>query len=240
MFAGPNGSGKTTVKNGLGRPDSWLGLYFNPDEIEKSIQTTGQLSVKDLRLPVSTASIQRHFSESSFLAQKRPDFDSVALQIERDAITFSGKMDSYIASVMAGYLRRVAMEAGASFSFETVMSSRDKVELLADARTRGYRTYLYFIATEDPEINVSRVAQRVSEGGHDVPAEKVVSRYHRSISLLGEAIKYVNRGFLFDTSSREPWYFGETTDGKTINLKDDVIPAWFGPIWETFDKSDGG
>ena len=34
MFAGPNGSGKTTIKNGISRPPDWFGIYVNPDELE--------------------------------------------------------------------------------------------------------------------------------------------------------------------------------------------------------------
>ena len=41
MFAGPNGSGKTTVKNALQRPAPWFGLYINPDELEQAVRASG-------------------------------------------------------------------------------------------------------------------------------------------------------------------------------------------------------
>lgn len=66
----------------------------------------------------------------------------------------------------------------------------------------GYRTYLYYIATEDPRINVSRVKYRVTRGGHDVPEEKTVNRYHASLALLREAIRYSNRAYIFDIRER--------------------------------------
>ena len=62
------------------------------------------------------------------------------------------------------------------------MSDPGKVEVLRQAKGLGFRTYLYYVATDAPEINVSRVSLRVSQGGHDVPVDKIVSRYHRSLS----------------------------------------------------------
>jgi predicted ABC-type ATPase len=92
------------------------------------------------------------------------------------------------------------LERRASFSFETVMSSPDEVALLEKARSLGYRSYLYFIATEDPQINIARVKSRVHLGGHDVPVDKIVSRYARSLDLLLPAIRQSNRAYLFDNS----------------------------------------
>ena len=60
-------------------------------------------------------------------------------------------------------------------TFETVMSSRNKIEFIRKAQKDGYRAYLYFVATEDPLINISRVSHRVKTGGHDVPSDKVIA-----------------------------------------------------------------
>ena len=68
------------------------------------------------------------------------------------------------------------------------MSSPYKIALLENAQQLGYRTCLYYIATDDPAINVARVKARVNLGGHDVPEDKIVSRYARSLGLLMEAV----------------------------------------------------
>ena len=50
------------------------------------------------------------------------------------------------------------------------------------ARDHGYKVYLYYVGTEDPLINVQRVQEiRVKEGGHNVPKNKIIDRYHRSM-----------------------------------------------------------
>ena len=109
------------------------------------------------------------------------------------------------------------------------MSSPDKVKLLEQAQQLGYRTYLYFIATDDPAINVSRVQNRVHLGGHPVPEDKIVSRYHRSLDLLMSAIQHTNRTYIFDNSghNQERTWLAEITDGRVLEIKTDRVPAWF-------------
>ena len=111
------------------------------------------------------------------------------------------------------------------------MSHPSKVELLAQAQARGYRTYLYFVATDDPAINISRVRNRVKLGGHEVPEDRIEKRYHRSLELLMSAIRHTNRAYIFDNSgeSREGkhTWLAEITEGRELELKSDKIPAWF-------------
>jgi len=233
MFAGPNGSGKTTVKNGLSRPDTWFGIYINPDEFEKSIRESGSLSISSFELTIETTELSHFFAASSLLQLHGLQSGSGRIQFQHGQITFpKAEMNSYYASVLADFVRRKALRESRSFSFETVMSARDKVALLDEAQRQGFRTYLYYVATEDPRLNVERVKQRVIEGGHDVPEDKIVSRYYRSLQLLPEAVRAANRAFLFDTSDDDPWYFAEVTDGNIIELKSDEFPNWFQPVWD--------
>jgi predicted ABC-type ATPase len=235
MFAGPNGSGKTTVKNSLQRPPAWFGLYVNPDDLEAVVRKNGFLSLVPFGLETTTEEVRGYFESSGFLQSQNLHQDAASILCRDAGIDFGGlAFNSYYASVLADFLRHKALDAGQSFTFETVMSSRDKVDLLREARARGFRTYLYYIATEDSAINVQRVRNRVADGGHDVPQEKVVARYHRSLALLPEAIRQTNRAYLFDTSEEHAWYFAEVTDGTQIELKDDEMPHWFEPIWDQF------
>ena len=235
MFAGPNGSGKTTVKNSLGKTPAWFGVYINPDEIEATIRTDGVWSADSLGLSASADEVRQFFVASSFLESQKLARACAAIRGDANAIDFRGiEFNSYHASVLSDFLRRKALDAGRSFTFETVMSSPDKVQLLRDARRRSFRTYLYFIATEDPGINVERVKNRVVDGGHDVPEGKIRERYHRSLGLLGDAIQATNRAFLFDTSEGNAWYFAEVTEGSTLELKSDQMPNWFQATWNQF------
>jgi predicted ABC-type ATPase len=88
-----------------------------------------------------------------------------------------------------------------SFSFETVMSHPSKVDVMVRAVDAGYDVIVYFVCTTDPEINVRRVDQRVSMGGHDVPRERIVARYWRTLDLLCHAALVARRTVLFDNSA---------------------------------------
>ena len=234
MFAGPNGSGKTTVKNSLGKPATWFGLYVNPDEIEAIIRRTGVLPLEQIGLFIDADEVRQYFQASSFLASKGLSESAGQITSTPENLDFRAiEFNSYHASVLSDFLRRAAMRALLTFSFETVMSSEDKVELLHEAQSLGYRTYLYYVATANPAINVQRVKSRVASGGHDVPEEKVVARYGRSLDLLSKAIAYADRAFLFDTSEEQAWYFAEITNGESIRLQSDEIPSWFQPIWDS-------
>lgn len=240
MFAGPNGSGKTTVKNDLHKPDDWFGLYFNPDDLEVAVRTTGRLSLSQYGLTTTTDEVQAFFRSFPLLVKHRLDEIANVLEVRDGEIDFKGvPFNAYHASTSSAFLRRRAMAEGKSFSFETVMSDRDKIAALQEARKHGFRTYLYYIATEDPEINKQRVLNRVADGGHGVPEDKIVSRYHRSLELLPDAIRYSNRAFLFDTSEEEALWFAEITDGTKIRYQSPVnqspvIPNWFAPLQDQF------
>ena len=116
------------------------------------------------------------------------------------------------------------------------MSSPDKVVFLQKAQQARYRTYLYFVATEDPEINVSRVQYRVQMGGHPVAEDKIRSRYVRSLELLHEALAYSCRAYIFDNSGAERVWIAEVTQGIEIEMKTDQMPAWFKTaLWDKFE-----
>jgi len=228
MFAGPNGSGKSTIRKVL--PEVLLGIYVNPDEIQKEIQETGffDLAMKDVS--ATTQQFQDFVSRSSlFLGREEILSDLSAASISGDKIVFGGvNVNGYVASVTSDFLRHLLLEAGISFSFETVMSSRDKIEFLRAAQAVGYRTYLYYVATEDPEINVNRVENRVKLGGHSVEAGKIRSRYTRSLDLLFDALQVSDRAYIFDNSSApgEDFLVAELGE-ETLTIQAESVPAWF-------------
>ena len=172
------------------------------------------------------------FKKSEFLVLNRLCETADLLSFSDGRLNFTHvPINSYFASATVDFLRQKLLERRVSFTFETVMSHPSKVDLLRHAQTAGYRTYLYFIATDDPEINISRVRNRVKLGGHDVPEDRIASRYYRSLDLLLDAIRHTNRAYVFDNSSdnrdRKHTWLAEITDGKELEMKTDQVPAWF-------------
>ncbi|MEI6069830.1 MAG: zeta toxin family protein [Methylococcaceae bacterium] len=206
MFAGPNGSGKSTI-NALVRPEL-LGIYINPDDIEKTIRERGDfLDLESYGVITSATEILNFFQKSTLLETTDLLDEALELSFDDNKLSFFNiTVNAYFASVAADFIRHKLLQAKTSFTFETVMSSPDKVAFLRKAQKKGYRTYLYYVATEYPEINISRVRYRVKMGGHPVPEDKIVTRYFRSLDLLKEAISYTNRAYIFDNSSSKQNY----------------------------------
>lgn len=226
MFAGPNGSGKSMLKSIL-KPEM-LGIYINPDEIEKNIKKSGFVDFKEFEVVTSADEILDYLLKSTLLKEGNFIEDVKYLTFDSQKLNFSKvEINSYFASVISDFIRNKLMQNLKSFSFETVMSSPDKISLLKKANQLGYKTYLYFIATEGYEINISRVKYRVSRGGHDVPKDKIVSRYFRSLDLLVEAIKNSWRAYIFDNSGGEEFLLAEVKNGKIVEIKSEGAPVWF-------------
>jgi predicted ABC-type ATPase len=228
MFAGPNGSGKSTLKSVL--PKALLGVYLNPDEIEQVIREQGFLDFTAYGVEVVAAEVLQFFGSSSFLIFAGFNRAANQLSFANGRLDFARvEVNSYLASVATDFLRHKLLEQRISFTFETVMSHPSKVEFLEQAQQEGYRTYLYFIATDDPAINISRVRNRVTQGGHDVPENKIVSRYERSLDLLMGAIRHTNRAYIFDNSgdNRARIWLAEITEGRELEMKTEQAPAWF-------------
>ena len=70
---------------------------------------------------------------------------------------------------------RLHSKEGRSFAFETTLSGKRYARLIPEWQMNSYRVKLIFLRLATPEIAIERVAQRVTEGGHDVP-EAVIRR----------------------------------------------------------------
>ena len=235
MFAGPNGSGKSTFKTMIRR--ELLGIYINPDEIEKEINDRGFLDLDTYQITAAKQEILDFFKQSHLLEKADCLDEAQFLRFNDNQLSFHDVGgNAYFASVAADFIRQKLIEHSKSFTFETVMSFPDKVEQLRIAQSRGYRTYLYYVATEDPSINISRVRYRISRGGHSVPEEKIAPRYYRSLDLLADAVRATHRAYIFDNSTHEHILVAEITNGHSLELKTNKMPAWFRKsLWDKFN-----
>lgn len=105
------------------------------------------------------------------------------------------------AQKLAGQRLNEAMEKKENIIYETVFSHPSKLELIKQAVNHGYFIRLFFICTESPRINIDRVADRFSQGGHTVPGDKVTARYARALLYGAEAMRLVQRGYLYDNTA---------------------------------------
>lgn len=128
--------------------------------------------------------------------------------------------------------RERCLEERKSLIFETVMSAMDKVEFILRAKQAGFFIRLFFVSTESPTINAKRVANRVLNGGHDVPIPKIISRYDKSIANCKILSSIVDRLYIYDNSieDTEARLLFRLSNGKLIKRYVEVLPKWAEPI----------
>jgi predicted ABC-type ATPase len=128
--------------------------------------------------------------------------------LNADVLAETLAIDPYSASSLADELRRQRIERRESFIFETVFSDPvgAKVEFLKSAEKIGYFVVLIFIGINDPELSSDRVAMRVSQGGHDMPTQKLTERYPRVMKNLKRALAELQNVWVYDHSDLEIGY----------------------------------
>lgn len=140
--------------------------------------------------------------KSTFTELLRPvDID----YINADEIKKYLKCSDMDAAKLAENQREEHISEMQQFCFETVMSTDRNLKLLQRAKDKGYFIRCYYILTIDPMINVQRVKSRVKSGGHDVPEEKIISRYDRALDLVKEVVAVSDICHIYDNSEEKPF-----------------------------------
>lgn len=129
----------------------------------------------------------------------------MAPYINADEIQRVLECDNMEAAQIAERRREEYLVKRKSFCFETVLSTDRNIKLLQRAKDAGFFIRCYYVLTADPQINIARVASRVSAGGHDVPIEKIVSRYDRALALIPDLIPLCDVCHIYDNSMDEPY-----------------------------------
>jgi len=124
--------------------------------------------------------------------------------------------------------REECLRQGQSLIFETVLSTDSKVDFIRRAHEAGYFIRIFFVSTAHPAINAARIAQRVMEGGHDVPISKIISRYQKSILNCKRVAAIADRVYIYDNSvdDAEARLLFRMTDGRPFKRYTDDIPEW--------------
>jgi predicted ABC-type ATPase len=153
--------------------------------------------------------------------------------INADVLARELDLNPYDAAKAADALRRELVNQRESFVFETVFSdpAGDKLAFLKDAMSADYTVVLCFIGIADPKVSEARVAMRVSQGGHDVPTEKLIARFPRTLANLKAAIRTLPHVWIFDNDDlRTPFRKVAVFEkGRQVALAKPV-PKWLQPL----------
>lgn len=153
--------------------------------------------------------------------------------VNADVLAAEFQCDPYDAAAMAEALRKGLLARGESFVFETVFSdpAGAKLGFLKEAEQAGYMVVLCFIGIDSPEQSEERVALRVSQGEHDVPTDKIYSRFPRTLENLRAAITQIPHVLVYDNSDFNQAFrpVAVFEAGKCVERADD-LPAWLAPL----------
>ncbi|MFC6673261.1 AAA family ATPase [Marinobacterium aestuariivivens] len=147
--------------------------------------------------------------------------------IARDLYPDNPEAMSYQAAKLAENLRNEHLESGDSFCFETVFSHPSKIDFIARAKAFGYQVILVVIHVGNSALNRARIAQRVIDGGHRVPDEKVLARIPRMLDHVRLAIPLCDQVRALDNSRLDqPFLPVLTIRGGLRTLHMDPLPEW--------------
>ncbi|MBL0078235.1 MAG: zeta toxin family protein [Bacteroidetes bacterium] len=231
VFAGPNGSGKSTLFESFSKKYN-AGIFLNADLLEKELATNGFIDVSEFNLNLTQLDLDEFLKTkrgNSLIKKSVDDNHKIDITLKENIIVDIAKeTQSYEGALISSFLRHHLQEKKIDFCFETVMSHHSKIEEIKEAKQKGYKTYLYFICIDDPEVNVSRVENRVEKGGHNVSAEKISSRYYNTLNNLIEMIENVDKCYLFDNSGQEFKLIAKITNNQLLIEAEPIdLPNWF-------------
>ena len=153
--------------------------------------------------------------------------------VNADVLARELDLDPYPAAKVADAIRRELVKQRASFVFETVLSDPvgDKLAFLKEAAGAGYTVVLCFIGISGPDTSEERVAMRVSQGGHDVPADKLRARYPRTLANLQAALRQLPHVLIFDNDDLQTAFqqIAVFRNGEPMSMNPPV-PKWLKPL----------
>jgi len=164
----------------------------------------------------------------------RSHLESAGLRLlNADVIAGELEIDPYEAARVATAIRRELVRQRESFAFETVFSdpAGDKLSFLKETAASGYTVLLCFIGLSSPQLSDERVAMRVSQGGHDVPHEKLMALFPRTLANLAAAIRELPHVWIFDNSDlARPFRLASVCENGRIARLFSPVPKWLQPL----------
>jgi predicted ABC-type ATPase len=183
VLAGHNGSGKSTL---------WYGSLA--DSFKIPLVNADRLTLSILPVPDGEQGLKPW-------AARLRDVDERWQRLSQQAVQlFMG----------------LIMDQGMSFAFETVFSHlaerkdgtyQSKVDTIVTLQEHGYFVILLFVGLANADLSIARVKTRKEQGGHDVPIDKLQSRYPRTQKAIGMASKIADMTLMFDNSRSMEYAF---------------------------------
>ena len=153
--------------------------------------------------------------------------------VNADELTRKLGVPNTEAANFADGVRDALLSSGESFITETVFSDPvgAKLNFLRRAIAAGYDVHVHFIGISGAGLSEIRVMQRVAQGGHDVPSDRLERRFHQSLRNLAEAITFVSDVRVFDNSGIDhPFRLVLRSERGQIMFRANPFPEWLAAV----------
>jgi predicted ABC-type ATPase len=190
----------------------FIGFYPVNNPFRRTLkETKGMVSQKKILMIAGPNGAGKTTFATEFLPREAecPNFINADL-IAEGINPFRPEASSIQASKMMIEMMKAYVKRGESFSFETTLSGKNYARYIPEWQKEGYKVKLYFLRLPDSEFAISRVKQRVKEGGHNVPEDVVRRRYHSGLSNFETLYKeIVDKWVLVDNAGEWPIFIDE-------------------------------
>ena len=149
-------------------------------------------------------------------------FEKVGKYTNADDIVAVTGMDNMEAAVLVDKMRYASIDKKEDFTFEMVLSSKYKLDILRKAKEEGDFIKCVFVLTVDPRINITRIESRVASGGHSVESSKVIERFYKSINNIKELLEICDIMHVYDNTE---------TPKRIIRKRKDDISIYPNEYW---------
>jgi predicted ABC-type ATPase len=150
--------------------------------------------------------------------------------INADLLAQNLNLSAQQAMEAADALRNELIRQGESFITETVFSDPvgAKLSLFTSAMAQGYTVLMLFIGISGPERSDERVAMRVSQGGHDVPPDRLITRFPRTLANLRSALRVLSGVLVYDNDDlRHPYRLIARVIRGEVEEESQDLPTWW-------------
>jgi len=153
--------------------------------------------------------------------------------VNADLIALELGIDDYSAARVAESLREDLVRQRQSFVFETVFSDPvgNKLDFFKEAAASGFTVVLLFIGISSPDVSSERVTFRRLKGGHDVPSDKLITRFPRTLENLRRSIRELLHVLVFDNDDlTDPYHLVAIFQSRRLVESGTSLPAWLAPL----------
>lgn len=150
-------------------------------------------------------------------------FDNQPHLLSQSSVGTDSSTMNWLAVTAAEATARASIRNRQDVLIETVLSSNKYLSLVHEAKAQAMHVGMIYIALPTPEEHIERVRIRHSQGGHDVPTDKIVNRWHRSHDMLGQFMTHLDTLYVYTNPFGKEAILVATKTNDTLTLHDDTV-----------------